>query len=435
MIDYLTQRLRRCLPLAAFLTLSGFCLTASAQGEDFETLKKRVEALEAQLENPLAGWGKAPYIQSEDGLFSIQFGTRLQLRYTYQGRDTGHGNTSGADRSYAELERARLKFQGNFFTKDLKYKVEFDGQSDGATNPTDLYLTYSTKTSDAHSITFGGGQFKPYFGRQEKTSSSKQLLVDRSLANEFFSVDRNIGFWLDGRLQLNEDGAFNAIGYHLAITNGFDSVNTSPTGGQTDQIPAVIVHIDFDILGNLGKDALSSGDHKRRESPGFTTGFSFASDENNNSGGVSNLQFKIQQFALDMVYKHFGFNLNVEYFGRFLELPGDGMNAFFTHGGYIEAGYFVCDDGQIVARASAVWDREGSGSSANEVAVGFNYFFMGHNLKISADVGFVDIPPGMLAATEQFPGATAATRNFSSGSANLATMQGVLARVQAQLNF
>ncbi len=438
MLKTLRAFAQRSLILGTALAVVGIASVADAQDSD---LQKRVEALEAQLANPLAGWGKGPYIKSDDGLFSINFGTRIQLRYTYQGRDAGHGNTNTADSSFVELERARMKFQGNFLSKNLGYKIEVDTQTDGGgANATDIYLTYKHKTSDSHSLTFGGGQFKPFFGRQEKTSSSKQLLVDRSLANEYFSIDRNIGVWMDGLAQLNEDGAFNAIGYHIAVTNGFDSVNRNPsqTNSEQDHIPAIIAHLDFHILGNLGKDALSSGDLKERDSLGWTTGLSFASDQNNNTNSNTRIKFKIYQFAWDNVFKYGGFSLNTEYFGRFLDIPGDGMSSVFTHGGYVEAGYIVCENTQLVARASVVWDRDGSygsNSSATELAVGVNRFFKGHNLKLSADVGWLDIPPGMTRNTEGFPGASSAATNIGSGSANITTMQGVLLRVQAQLNF
>lgn len=420
-------------------------LLAQDTGTELQSLRQRVTALEAKAENPLAGISSKgrPFIESADGKFKIELGSRLQIRYTWEAKDTNRGTTP-PDRSYLELERARLSFRGHFFSPHLNYKIEADGHADGGgLGLTDAYLIYVDENEDTgYSWGVGAGQWKPFFGRQEKQSSSKQLLVDRSLANEYFNVDRNVGIWAEGRKELNTDegAALNAIGYEVAITNGIDSVNVAPGANEIDNIPAIIGHIDFDILGNLGSDALSAGDLKRRETPGLTVGTSFLSDQNNGSGGVTatDAQYQLYQFAFDTVFKYMGFSVNGEYFGRFLNYEGDGFDAFYTHGGYIEAGYMITDELQIVGRTSGVWQSEapaGSDGNATELGAGVNYFFFGHNLKLSSDLTYLDVPPTMLRSTETVQGATAAPSAFSSSSANLSAFQGILVRVQAQLNF
>ena len=420
-------------------SLVGDSSVANAQDK---SLEDRVAALEAKSDN--FGFSKRPYIQSDDGRFRIEFGGRLQARYTLQVKESrGNSGTSTSDESFAELERARLSFRGNFFSKDLKYKVEADGHSDaGSLGLADAYVQYRFKK---RGFSLGAGQWKPFFGRQEQTSSSKQLLVDRSLANEFFNVDRNQGVWLSAREKLGSDSLFNGYSWQLGVSNGIDSVNRDVGDGEFDHIPAVIAHFDVDILGNLGKDALSSGDLKRREEPGLTAGFSLMTDQNNGSGSVDpgDLQYGVYQVAYDAVYKSNGFNLNAEYFQRWLDIESAGFDtdAQFTHGAYVEGGYMVTDALQLVTRGSTIWDREASGKSAVEAGGGINYFVFKHNLKLSADVLFLDIPGDMSVMTERLPGHDGAIATpadfsgFSSSSANLDEFQGVMLRCQAQVNF
>ncbi len=411
----------------------------SAQDSEIADLKRRVAELEEKSENPLVGIDSKgrPFLKSEDGNFTARFGTRLQLRYTFQGRDENRGTGNTSDRSWGELERARFKMHGNFFNENLKYKIEFDGESDaGGANLTDAYFEYESKQdATAHTWSIGAGQWKPFFGRQEKMSSGKQLLVDRSLAMEYFSIDRNIGLFLTGRKEFGGDDG-QALNYEFAVTNGFDSVNRNIGNGETDQVPAFVAHVDLDIMGMMGKDALSSGDLKRIPEPRLTAGASFASDQNNGSAGNTNLEYKIYQFAVDTVFKCSGFSLNAEYFGRFLDIPDDGTDSAYSHGAYIESGYMLTDSLQVVGRGSAVWDPEGpSNSAAVEAGGGLNYFFKSHNLKLSGDIVYLDIPPVMILATEKFPGSATAVGGISSSSANLDVMQGVMVRFQAQLDF
>ncbi|MBI4583345.1 MAG: hypothetical protein HY717_04910 [Planctomycetes bacterium] len=424
---------------------------------------------------PVVGVEKnRPFIQTPDGKFRVEFGTTLQPRYTFQGRDVNRGNrASGHDKSFGELERARLNMTGHFFDPRIAFRVEFDGHSDGGSGSSssaelvEAYLQYKWHNKDGtYRSAVGAGQWKPYFGRQEKTSSTRQLLVDRSLANEYFNIDRNVGIWVEGRKDLAKEGFFNGIGYEVSLTNGFDSINVRPTSNEIDQVPAFVAHIDLDVMGNLGQDALSSGDLNRSRNPSLTVGSSFATDQNNDSSGAAaNTEWKVYQIAEDFVFKYQGFSVNGEYFGRWLDFKGSDIaggegkgfgSAIFTYGGYLEAGYMIGDilnylwgvealkELQVAGRASAIWNEEGpSNGNSVEAGGGLNYFIYRHNLKLSMDVLYLDISPDSPPQTEELPGLTDANstqggfqfKSFSSSSANLEEFQGVMARFQAQVAF
>ncbi len=430
--------------------------SAQEEQEDLQAelgeLRRAVAALEERIGGDdgsqfTAGIDKRPYIKSADGKFKIELGGRLQARYTYQGRDVNRGDRDGSDRSWAELERARIRVQGTLFDPRFFFRLEWDGHSDsGSLGLTDAFLQYIHQTGDDdYELKIGAGQWKPFFGRQEKQSSAQQLLVDRSLANEFFNIDRNIGLWIEGRK--------GKVGWETGVTTGIDSVNRDIDDGEFDQVPAFFAHVDVDVIGDMRSYALSGGDYKISEEPGLTTGFSVVTDQNNGSGGSDEgfVEFKLYQFAYDFVFKYQGFSLNGEYFGRWLdfeasEVDGEGDNdgsAIYSHGAYLEAGCMLTEKLQAVGRGSAVWNREGPATgNAVEAGGGFNYFFKDHNLKLSLDVLYLDIPPDMITMTEKLPGLdnpdlpdTFEHGSFSSSSANLGEFQGIMVRTQLQLYF
>ena len=440
-------------------------------------LKKRVADLEQRLnEGVTVGIGKRPYIQTADGKSKIEFGGRVQGRYTYQARDVNRDNRDDSDRSWFEVERARIRVEGSLLNPATFFRLGWNGHSDaGSLGLTDAFLQYRYKNKNkGYQAYFGIGQFKPFFGMQQKQSSAQQLLVDRSLANEFFKTDRQIGVWVEGRKELNNgDGEiFNALFYEVAVTNGIDSTNKSIDDDEFDQIPAFVAHLGADVMGNMGKYALSGGDWKRIDKPGLTIVVSGVTDSNNGTGGVDPdfVEYDLYQFAVGMVYKYLGFNVNAEYFGRWLDFKSEDVNAagandgeaLYSHGAYVEGGYMVTDKLQVVGRGSAVWNKEGPATgTAHEAGAGINYFFNGHNLKWSLDVLYVDIPEDMITMTEKLPGLDGSIddietldedlpppdgildtarddfshASFSSSSVNLGEFQGVMLRTQVQIYF
>ncbi len=171
--------------------------------------------------------------------FLLKIGGRLQIRYTYKGRDqrgdtVDPGEVGDRDQSYFEIERVRLSFGGHVLNPNLTYFVQIgDGDTDGAGNvkTLDAYMLYHAGEAlggDKSVLSLGVGQFKPYFLRQESTSIGKLQMVDRSLTNEFFNTDRQVGAWIQGIVK--------PFFYSFAITNGFDSINT--TSSNIDHVPA-----------------------------------------------------------------------------------------------------------------------------------------------------------------------------------------------------
>lgn len=155
---------------------------------------------------PVAG-GKARWrpgvgleVGSADGRFSLQFNALAQLqaivRHTSGAADSGDLDLT--------LRRARLVFGGNLFAPHFKYKIQLTaapielGWKDGVIRRAPILDWYFTldRLRDA---TLQVGQYKVPYNHQRMLRVTGMQFVDRSAANNEFTMDRDIG--LDLRSQ------------------------------------------------------------------------------------------------------------------------------------------------------------------------------------------------------------------------------------------
>ena len=69
--------------------------------------------------------GKGIQFKSEDDLFYLKFGTRIQNRWDFT-NTLSEGDADGSFENKAWVKRARIKFDGYFLNKNLVYKIEYD---------------------------------------------------------------------------------------------------------------------------------------------------------------------------------------------------------------------------------------------------------------------------------------------------------------------
>lgn len=396
--------------------------------------------------SPMSGF----FLQSPDGKFLVRLNARIQARYTYfakdeQGEDDLGDPGNDNDESYFELERARIGLSGHFFDPRLLFRIEIDAETDGTDKGglTDTWLSF--KQSDL--FTIGIGQFKPAFIREEFTSSSRLQRVERSLANEFFNIDRNIGVWAEGYFDSPK-----RVYYNVAVTNGIDTVNQASGGGGSaqlvDQQPAFVGKLDFMLLGEDHRYSYEQSDLRKLEKPLLVVGASGVY-ENYEPGQVDATTFistegQVYGLGVDAIFKWKGISLSGEYMGRWYDQAGPvppaptfaTREALFSHGYTVQGGFFVTPTIELTGRLSGIFGNEGpEKGNAVEVGPGINWFFAkSHNGKFQIDVAWMDISNDLPSNTESLrlgPNAafTDTTANFSEGE------QGLLTRVQMQLNF
>lgn len=139
--------------------------------------------------------GKGLIVGSADGAFEIAMKIRGQILATFEA-DHAPG---GPNRSGAQIRRARLAFQGHMFGKHNKYKFELatsprdaSTRRDGAVGTAPL-LDWTMTFDYLKAATVVAGQYKVPFSRQRVVSSGSLQMVDRSIVQSEFNLDRNVG--------------------------------------------------------------------------------------------------------------------------------------------------------------------------------------------------------------------------------------------------
>ena len=133
--------------------------------------------------------------ESADGNFLLQFDSRLQFRYAYpEDTDPVTNEDFITDpRHIFKVNRARLKIGGHAFRPWLKYYWEYDMAGSNL-------LDFRMMVEYFPWLKLKVGQWKVHYSRERVISSGAQQLADRSIINRIFTIDRQQGVSLYGRL-------------------------------------------------------------------------------------------------------------------------------------------------------------------------------------------------------------------------------------------
>ncbi|MHB1155325.1 MAG: porin [Phycisphaerales bacterium] len=127
--------------------------------------------------------GKNFFLTSEDGKFLLNIAGQIQFRYIWNNVD--EDSSTDDNMSGFQLRRTKLKFTGHISDPKIKYVVVLANERDtGTTYLEESKVSYKFDNG----IEIAGGRFKGPFLREELTSSSQQLTVERSVINEFFTT-------------------------------------------------------------------------------------------------------------------------------------------------------------------------------------------------------------------------------------------------------
>lgn len=186
------------------------------------------EAIEEPPEAPDPGAASVTFepgggvrMRSADGRFGLSIGTRVQLLSTIEAVDD-----EGAEHEIT-IRRARIALGGNAFGSDLRFKLQL------ALSPADLgirdnldpdrsrprsspLLDYYVEARHLRDLELRLGQFKVASNRQRVTSSGDLELVDRSILNSEFNLDRDVGVELRSR----DLGGLDLLSYRLGVFSG-----------------------------------------------------------------------------------------------------------------------------------------------------------------------------------------------------------------------
>jgi len=356
-------------------------------------------------------------LETRDGNWQTNLQWRAQLRYT----DPFFGDPRQVDEferpgtSNFEARRLRVKIGGHGFQPWLKYYFELDLQP--SRDPDSSAIQSSARVIDwrvdVAKWGWGGirvGQWKIDMNRERVDSSGRQQFVERSIVNRIFTIDRQVGIQLRGHAFKNTAAD---LRYYLGVFNG--------EGRGTRNADDELMYSGRLQWNFLGRDlAWRQTDVEYTEKPtgsfaigGMTTDgpcTRWSSSGCGNLDGFSSPlvaasdQFDIEQAVQEFAFKYRGFSVQQEFHRKFIRDRVVGSKSDFT-GGYFQTGYFFHNMIDAVPAPLELAARYAFVEEPNEVDRNFynereeltlaaNWFFAGHNNKLTLDYSFLTIDDG-----------------------------------------
>ena len=352
------------------------------------------------------GKGLLNYVAA-DSSFSVKFAPRFQVRY-YGTSDFSDDGLAPVDHDFL-VRRSRFKFDGWVVHPSIGYKMEFglsnndmSGANAFTKNSPRYILDAVIKWKFAPGFELWAGQTKLPGNVERVISSANLQLVDRSLLNSKFNIDRDLGIQLRHTTKLG--GQFISK-EKFAISQGEGrNIATGNEGGLQ-----YTGRVELFPLGSFTKKGEYMGSSTVREEKlkimaAYTYDFNAdASKTRSNMGDYMFLmdgslhQTNITTQFIDLVVKYEGFSLMAEYADRSatkpiaMELDGTETGDIVTVGSAFNmaAGYFISEKIEVAGRYTTLNYADVTGTSpATMYTLGLNKFVVGHKLKVQGDISY-----------------------------------------------
>ena len=352
------------------------------------------------------GNGLLNYV-ADDSSFSVKFAPRFQVRY-YGTSDFADDGLAPVDHDFL-VRRSRFKFDGWVVHPSIGYKMEFglsnndmSGANAFTKNAPRYILDAVIRWKFAPGFELWAGQTKLPGNVERVISSANLQLVDRSLLNSKFNIDRDLGIQLRHTTKLG--GQFISK-EKLAISQGEGrNIATGNEGGLQ-----YTGRVELFPLGSFTKKGEYMGSSTVREGKlkimaAYTYDFNRdASKTRSNMGDYMFLtdgslyQTNITTQFIDLVLKYKGFSMMAEYAGRIatnpvaVELNGTETGDIVSVGSAINMamGYFISEKIEVAGRYTTLNYADVTGASpVTMYTLGLNKFVVGHKLKVQSDISY-----------------------------------------------
>ncbi len=305
------------------------------------------------------------------------------------------------------IRRARLYFDGFVYQPNITYKFEL------AFSNHDIRGS-SYYTGDQPQIIYDAllmweftkgwklfaGQGKLPGNAERVFSASNMQLIDRSLLNAYYNIDRDLGFQLHQSYTLPFDGIFRS---KWALTQGEGrNIVVGNLGGL--QYTGRLEYLPFGRF--TGGSPFSGSDVERESSPKLLIGYTynFNDDAVRDRGtlgsfmelgnGVLHTSDISTQF-LDLIFKYQGASVLLEYAHRAATNP-DIIDVNGTIQGYVytgsalnaAGGLMISEKNEIALRYTRVSEQTDQLQLLEQYTFGFNRFLVGHSFKIQTDLNY-----------------------------------------------
>ncbi|MEH6537050.1 MAG: porin [Psychroserpens sp.] len=348
---------------------------------------------------------------AKDSSFSVKFAPRFQVRSISSWNHDG--DQYGSPEHNFIVRRARLKFDGFAYSPKLKYKIELGLSNRDISGANQFNRNTPRYILDAVIMWNFSGNWELWAGQtklpgnvERVVSSGNLQLIDRSLLNSRFNIDRDLGIQL--RHKSNLGGQF-LMREKFAISQG-EGRNVSEGNEGGLQYTARLEFLPFGTFKSKGDYV--QADLKREEKPKLMVGFTYnynqdavrergvAGDYMIRTDGSIYETDQTTIFA-DAMFKYNGFSFMGEYAKRTADdavateidgttptgdvvLTGNALN--------LQAGYLFKSNYEVVGRFTTVDYETVTGTLPSEqYTLGASKYIVGHKLKVQSDISYTTL--------------------------------------------
>ena len=346
-------------------------------------------------------------LQNNKGNFTSRIRWRLEPRmFTPNNEDPRRASQFGATTTdQLIMQRARLKVEGKMFGKWVNYKYEQDLVGG---RMIDLYADFNLQPW----FKLRAGQWKSIFSQERYISSGSQTMVDRSIVNREFTIDRQSGAMLFGRTGAGKRWDSS---YFFEITGG-SGINSVYKDGS----PMLVGRYQWNMFGH--EPEFASSDIEGAEHPeafialtGLRNRSRYTRFSSTGGGQLDGFtaglpgQYTLKQLNAEFMLKYKGWSIQNENHWKSVL---NNLTGADTHlrGSYIMTGYFphhvlpaFPKEVELAYRFAYV---DGNTAIASDIrteqTVGINFFLEGHTNKFTIDTSFLSLQrPGLPGLMEQ----------------------------------
>lgn len=364
-------------------------------------------------------FGKGIYnVIAADSSWSMKFGVRFQSLFI---GSSDINDATGIENSTSQflIRRARLKFGGFVLNPKLQYKIELGlsnrdlGKADATTNfAPKMILDAVLKWNLYKNFTVWVGQTKLPGNRERVVSSANLQLVDRSMLNSVYNIDRDVGIQLHHHFMIGNMKVKEAIAFSQG--EGRNVVQKNLGGYEYTGRVEVYPFGDF-----ASKGAYKGGDLKREKKPKLAIGatydyhdravkdrgnqgsyMSFDTDGDGSADGF--FEATTSTIFVDMMFKYRGFSFMGEFSNRSVSdetvqqtITNDDLSTTTRtvrvgNGINLQAGYLFKNNWEVAGRYTQIDPEVVTGrNSQQQYTLGLSKYIVGHALKVQSDVSYL----------------------------------------------
>jgi len=364
-------------------------------------LMRPINVLSQKAPTTKMEFGKGIQFISADSSFTMAINGRIQS--LFEAKRDFNAETNGAD---FLLRRSRLNIQGNAFSPKFSYRIQIgfahgDITSGNSEVQNNLILRDAMLFYKANKwLRFGFGQTKLPGNRQRQVSSANLQLVERSISNDNFTLDRDKGIWIYTNFNINKA----VLKSTFAISSGEGRIISNKNGRLSYS-----TRIELLPLGECSKNGdYIEADMEREQKPKLSIAYvyNYNNAASRTMGQLGEFLYdsetaNIQYYGVDLLFKYKGFSLISELYNRnsdsgIITNSNDStqQNSVITGTTFmVQSGYFVTKTNEIAIRYAQITPEAKVASvmsTQKEYVLGFSHYFNNHNLKLQSDVTYLE---------------------------------------------